>query len=889
MSVGVLLRSVRSGALALVAGAMAVAPLAGVAQAPRDGGASAARDALRTGDYGAAVDRFRRLVRAGEAGPDAHRGLVRALAATGRYEEAEEVARRGVDGAPGAELLNVLGEVLRTRGRRSEAMTAFERATAAGTSDALDARLNRAILLFRRGDREAALDAFDGFIDVYNRTATLTSRELTAVGTAVRYLGRRNPDLYRDALRAYDEAVAADSANLEARVRMGELFLEKFNGPDARSAFEAALAVNPSHPGALVGMARTLDFAGEPGAMERVRAALEVNPRFVPARVLLSRLHLEVGDFDAAEAEARRALEVNPSSLDALEALGAVRRVRGDTAAFVAAVERARRLNPRHPGVHRAAAEAVARHRRYREAVELAREAVRLDPEAWDAVGTLALNQLRIGAMDDGRENLERAFRGDPYNVWYKNTLDLLDRLDGFETLSSDHFVAAIPPAEADLLGPYALRVAEAAWSELAHRYGAVPATPVRLEVFGDHADFSVRTVGLTGMGALGVSFGPVVAMDAPSARSRGEFNWASALWHEVAHSFHMALSDHRVPRWFSEGLAVHDQRRAEAGWGHAPDDDFLRAYEAGRLHPPSRLNAGFVRPDYPRQVVFSYYEASLVFEMIEEEWGFGTIRALLRRFREGRTLAGAFRAELGMEPEAFDRRFDRWMRGRFETELAAVGGEDPGSDRAALEAMVAEDPRRFDVRLALGKALYSAGEDSAAVPHFEAAARLFPGYGGSDSPHWYLGRIHRARGDEEGAIRELAALRGVNETHWLGSLEEASAREEAGDTAGAAPPLERAVQIWPYEVDVHRRLARVHESEGRWSGAVRERRAVLALDPVGRAEALFHLARARHGAGDVEGARETVLRALEIAPGFEEALDLLLRVRAAAGEGRSR
>ena len=50
----------------------------------------------------------------------------------------------------------------------------------------------------------------------------------------------------------------------------------------------------------------------------------------------------------------------------------------------------------------------------------------------------------------------------------------------------------------------------------------AVLSTPIRLELFPRHADFSVRTVGLAGLGALGVSVGSLLAMDSPAARERG-------------------------------------------------------------------------------------------------------------------------------------------------------------------------------------------------------------------------------------------------------------------------------------------------------------------------------------------------------------------------------
>jgi tetratricopeptide (TPR) repeat protein len=61
---------------------------------------------------------------------------------------------------------------------------------------------------------------------------------------------------------------------------------------------------------------------------------------------------------------------------------------------------------------------------------------------------------------------------------------------------------------------------------------------------------------------------------------------------------------------------------------------------------------------------------------------------------------------------------------------------------------------------------------------------------------------------------------------------------------------------------------------------AIRARRAALALGPTDRADALYRLAQALAGSGDVTAARREVLRALDLAPNFEAAQDLLLTLR---------
>jgi Flp pilus assembly protein TadD len=94
---------------------------------------------------------------------------------------------------------------------------------------------------------------------------------------------------------------------------------------------------------------------------------------------------------------------------------------------------------------------------------------------------------------------------------------------------------------------------------------------------------------------------------------------------------------------------------------------------------------------------------------------------------------------------------------------------------------------------------------------------------------------------------------------------------------------MDAAVLIYPYEVDLHDRLAQAHEVQGDAVGAVRERRAILALEPADLAGAHYDLALAYVAASDPAQARRSILRSLEIAPNFEAGLELLLDLRDSA------
>ena len=726
---------------------------------------------------------------------------------------------------------------------------------------------------------------FDRFIDIYNTSdGRLSATELVAVGRAVRYLGRTNPGLFQDALRAFDEAASLAPMWHEPRVRAGELFLEKYSSTDAQSEFEKVLGVNPRHPGALLGLARALEFDGTSDAGRVLGQLLEINSNHLEARALLANQHLTRERYQDAYKQAEMALAINPHSLVALTTLAGAHLVTGELEKFQEVRERVLQLNPRYSGLDTKLAELAVQTRRYGDAVTRAEAAVELDPYSWTAWGLLGMNELRLGDIEQGRTHLMRAFEGDPYNPWFKNNLDLLDTFERFEIHETDHFELFLHGTESSLLATYLAPIAEEAYESLTRRYGGEPLLPVRAELFPSHADFSVRTLGEAGLGALGVSFGRVLVMDSPGARERGDYNWASVFWHELAHTFHLAISDNLVPRWFSEGLAVHEQRKARQGWGHQVTIPFLRALAEGNLKKVSELNDGFMRPDYPQQVIFSYYQSSLVFQVIEDRYGFSAIRQMLEGYRRGETTAELFESILGIDLEDFDKEFEEFLQDRFRSPLSGLEemGEAPlsGSDITALENYANLHPGDFIGRLRLGAALVGEERYTDAQPHLQAAREIFPDYGGPDSPYWYLAQAHMGAGNLTGAAQALSQLVQRSESNYDAYTMHADVLAQLNRPKEAADALDKAVLVWPYEIELHQRLAKLHAEVGNYPQALRERAAVVALNPTDKAQALYALAIAYQEVGDLTGARRAVLQSLEIAPNFDAALELLLMLR---------
>lgn len=752
----------------LLTAALMFSAAACAAQA-QDGDAS-----YRAGRYQDAIAAFTKRVQAG-GDVDATRGLARVYLETGRYADAEKLISSSGHELP---LASLLADALRAQGKSAAAAAAAQRGLQG--ADSLNARLRLAQIAYDAGRADEANRLFDSFIDSYNSGRTLSSSELVAVGIAVKHLGERDPQLFKDALKAFDEGAAADAGNHQARIETGRLFLEKYNSDEAKRAFAQVLRINPQHPDALLGLAEVLDFDNQPGAVDSARRALASNPAHVGTHAFLTHAFLATDMRDSARVHADAALNVNAESIDALMAAAAIAQSGGDQNALRGIMARAQGKAAARLAV--GLAELNVQQRQYAEAVRLARSAVTLDSTSWRAWSVLGINQLRLGDAKAARASLEKSFAGDPYNVWVKNSLDLLDRLDKFETRASPNFTIIASARDVDVLTPYIAALGEEAFTKLAQRYGYKPPTPIRLELFDRHADFSVRTVGLAGLGALGVSFGSVLAMDAPSARKPGEFNWGSTLWHELAHAFHLGMTAHRVPRWFTEGLAVLEERRARAGWGEEGLATFAAALREKKLLPLAELNNGFVRPSYPHQVQVSYYQASLILEMIEQKHGEAALRGMLKGYADGKSTEAVLRDVLRATPRAIDDEFMRYAAERLK------------DDSRAKAAMAASDYKALTAQ-------------------------------------------------------------------------------------GTADALELAMYISPYAMDAHMKLAELYARAGNRAGVVRERQAIVALQPVDMAEARYQLAVAHLENGDATNAKREVLRALEAAPSFARAQELLLKL----------
>jgi tetratricopeptide (TPR) repeat protein len=207
-----------------------------------------------------------------------------------------------------------------------------------------------------------------------------------------------------------------------------------------------------------------------------------------------------------------------------------------------------------------------------------------------------------------------------------------------------------------------------------------------------------------------------------------------------------------------------------------------------------------------------------------------------------------------------------------------AKGPPDRSGDLTALRLAASASPGSFQAQLAFGAALAAQG-DRAAFEPLEQAASLVPMAIGENSPHALMGRLAEQLGDAPRAIREYRALLAHDHTaiepaRRLAALAAKTQNEEALSLAN-----DRIVELDPFDAEAHTGLGRLAMQRKDAATAVREFKVALAVGPADRAAAHCDLGESYLLAGRPADAKREALAALEIAPSFERAQDLLLKV----------
>ncbi|MBV9304497.1 MAG: tetratricopeptide repeat protein [Acidobacteriaceae bacterium] len=665
-------------------------------------------------------------------------------------------------------------------------------------------------------------------------------------------------DRYSEANERFRQAVKLQPKSALVRGEWGFLFFDHHQPDEAVKLFTEAIEIDPNYVPAYLGLAQAAAEGYSKQAVEFAQKALEHNPKSAEAHELLAYLALEDSNPKLATEEAQKALALSDEALDGMAVLASIDWLNGKTQSPW--TDRIFKINPVYGAAYARGAHFLEINRRYQEAITYGRKALELDPNLWDARTDLGINLMRLGDNAGARQELKRCYDAHHSSAQTRNALKFLDTLSDYQTFKSNNVELVLNKKEAALLRPYIEPELQKAVATYGRKYKMQLPGPLRLEIYPNHEDFIVRVLGLPGQGGLlGVTFGLVVAMDSPSARPPGSFNWASTMWHELSHAYVVTATRSLVPRWFTEGVSVHEETEASPDWGDRMTPDIVSALREKKLLPVLDLDRGFIRPEYPGQVIVSYFEAGRICDFIAKKWGDDAILGMIHSYAARKTTAEAIQENLHESPAAFDKEFSAWLDGQTSRTVQHFDQWKNGMK---------------DVYAAV-----EAGKKGEAASKASALRDLYPDYVGSHSPYEVLAADYLAHNNRSAAEQQLERYRdiGGNSIEVLKTL--ANLEAESGKSDQARATLQKLIYVYPEDEETHRRLGGILLENNDANGAIREYQAVLNLKTADSAEAHYDLAKALRAAKRNSEAKDQVLLALESAPSFKPAQQLLLQL----------
>jgi tetratricopeptide (TPR) repeat protein len=307
---------------------------------------------------------------------------------------------------------------------------------------------------------------------------------------------------------------------------------------------------------------------------------------------------------------------------------------------------------------------------------------------------------------------------------------------------------------------------------------------------------------------------------------------------------------------------------------------EFVEAMDADKVIPLATLDKGFTDPE---TISLAYFQASLVVDHIVRRFGEAKLRALLVAYGEGLDTPSAVARALGEGLESLQESFTAGIQADFAALRQALAPPPDGQMAGVVAAeelaqLAAEYPGSYPVQVALGQALEESGDTKGAMAAYERAAALVPWATGDDAPQARLARLAAASGDRARAAEALEQLIAVDHDNVDAARELAALVDDPASPRGVAA-LQRVADLDPFDSAATGALGRRALAAGDPSAGARWLRMSLAAGPKDVVAAHCDLADAYRRLGDPGRAKREVLLALEIAPTFPRAQDLLLAV----------
>ena len=644
-----------------------------------------------SGDYDKALDLYDEVLGEHPEYVGIHADKADVLFTKGRYKEAEADYKKAISTSKTlSSHLKKLADLYKYTGRYEEAETLYQKAVTANPSST-DAIIGLAESYLLHGKLDEAEDELHKLYDLWDAIENpreLSPQVLTNIGLACQY--NDNPE---DALTCYTMALEKDTTYFEARLALGQLFLERHQEHDAEEEFNGLLEVNPNHPDALSGLATVYLMRGRYELVEDLcESALSINPNHIESLNIMASMQMLDRQWDKAIESINKALKVNPNSLETQSYLAAYyyHTVKDDS--YKQVEKKVLSINPRYAEFYQVVSFVAERQRRNEEAIDLLRKAIKINPNhapSYAAIGTIL---MREGIGDSAEEYLNTAFELDPYNPRMANSINLLNYIKrDFVTEETKNFIVRWDSEKDFVLKHFLPQYVEKAYPVITDHFGYKPPAKTVFDMFPDHKWFSARISGMPFIATVGASFGKIFAMDSPK---NSAFNWRKVLEHEFTHVITLQQTNFNITFWFTEGIATRwEQSPRIVDW----DRMLVRMKVFDKLVPLDELDSWFTRPKSMDYRQWAYAQSELTVEYIYDKWGREAIVKMLNMYAENKSTEEIIKECLGISQDEFEKKVHSYCMS-----VAAkipVGPKFLVGDRESLEELLEKYPENPEHR----------------------------------------------------------------------------------------------------------------------------------------------------------------------------------------------
>ena len=456
------------------------------------------------------------------------------------------------------------------------------------------------------------------------------------------------------------------------------------------------------------------------------------------------------------------------------------------------------------------------------------------DPATLFVTGHLHLMQGRYAEAVDMLEKTQRIQAEHSVSHYLniaRNTLE--ETQDYLEHRTADgNFIIRYPSGVEAVLLPYAEHTLSAAWSALTKLFDYVPPEPVRVEIYpradvlGAVSSLTVSEIRTSGTIAL-CKYNRLMIVS-PRDLVYG-YTWTDTLAHEFIHLLITQKSRNKVPIWLHEGLAKY----YESAWRpdrkprlERPSEDLLaRALESNGLISFEEMSPSMAKLPSQEATATAFAEVFTVIKYLVSRRGPMVAAELVELMGTGKTDREAVAEVSGLTWKRFTPAWKNYLKQLSLRKLEHVFDhkllfKGHSSETEELQALQGEKARRFTW---LGDQLRMKDRWKAAVKEYEKAVTFV----GRKTPiiQSKLGYALLKLGRVDDAIAQLKQPLAVYPNYVLLRLYMGEALLSKGAYEDALNHLNAAVELNPFDPDLHHHLALTYEKLGRDDLASRERR----------------------------------------------------------------